>query len=68
MTNIQLMFAIGIPTFTVLVGILLSRSDVAVVRSEIVALRGEMVSLRDSVHRDMVMLHERIAVVETKQR
>ncbi|MDQ2924094.1 MAG: hypothetical protein M3R43_00815 [Acidobacteriota bacterium] len=31
------------------------------------AFRGEMVALRDSIHRDMVSLHERVAVVEAKQ-
>jgi hypothetical protein len=30
-------------------------------------MRSEMVALRDSIHRDMVALHERVAVVEAKQ-
>jgi hypothetical protein len=30
-------------------------------------IRAEMVALRDSIHRDMVSLHERFAVVESKQ-
>jgi hypothetical protein len=29
-------------------------------------MRSEMVALRDSIHRDMIALHERVAVVEAK--
>jgi hypothetical protein len=40
-------------------GILLNRQDAS-------SIRAEMVALRDSIHRDMIALHERVAVVETK--
>jgi predicted nucleic acid-binding Zn-ribbon protein len=43
------------------------RGEIASVRGEITQLRSEMIQLRDSVHHDMVGLHERIAVVESKQ-
>ncbi len=67
-----------IPTFAVLLGILFNRQEItslradmraesASVRGEIAQLRSEMIQLRDSVHHDMVGLHERIAVVEAKQ-
>jgi len=36
-------------------------------RSEIGSLRAEMVQLRNSIHADMIGLHERLAVVEAKQ-
>ena len=51
---------IAIPTFAVMLGIIFNRQDST-------ALRSEMVSLRDSIHRDMISLHERVAIVETKQ-
>jgi hypothetical protein len=67
-----------IPTFAVLLGILFNRqeilalradmrAEIASVRGDITQLLGEMIQLRDSVHHDMVGLHERIAVVESKQ-
>ncbi len=37
-------------------------------RSDLKDMRAEMISLRDSIHRDMVPLHERMATVEAKQR
>jgi len=49
-----------IPTFAVLLGIFLNNQAINNLRSEII-------QLRDNIHRDMVGLHERIAVVETKQ-
>ena len=51
---------IAIPTLTVMFGIMLNRQDS-------IAIRSEMVTLRDSIHRDMISLHERVATVEAKQ-
>ncbi len=60
-----------VPTLVVLIGILLNRQDAISIRSdlktEIGQLRAEIITLRDNIHRDMVGLHERIAVVEAKQ-
>ena len=61
MTNVQLYLAMGIPSLLVLFGIILNRQDMA-------ALRAEVVSLRDAIHRDMVQLHERVAVVEERSK
>jgi hypothetical protein len=64
-------FTIAIPTLAVLFGILLNRQDATAIRaelkSEIAQLRTEMIQLRDSIHSDLVGLHERIATVEAKQ-
>ena len=51
---------IAIPTFAVMLVIIFNRRDSN-------ALRAEMVTLRDSIHRDMISLHERMAIVETKR-
>ena len=82
MTNPQLLLAIGIPSFMVLLNIVLSRSDIQALRAEMQQLRKDvavdmaklredlhrdMTQLRDSIHRDMVLLHERVAVVKTRQ-
>jgi len=60
-----------VPTLVVLIGILLNRQDAISIRSELKTeigqLRAEIITLRDNIHRDMVGLHERIAVVEAKQ-
>jgi hypothetical protein len=74
--------AIAVPTLAILFGILLNRQDATSIRtemkseigqlraefrSEIGSLRSEMFQLRDSIHRDMIGLHERLATVEAKQ-
>ena len=53
------LLVIAIPTIAVMFGILLNRQDAT-------AIRAEMVALRDSIHRDMISLHERVATVEAK--
>ena len=53
------LLVIAIPTVAVMFGILLNRQDAS-------SIRAEMVALRDSIHRDMIALHERVAIVETK--
>ena len=78
MTNVQLYLAFIIPTLLMLLGVIMNRSDNAALRtemaalasslrSEVAALRQDMVALRNQVHQDMVMLHERVAVVDSKQ-
>ncbi len=71
MTNAQLYPAYIIPSMLVLIGILMNRSDNQTLRTEIrgdmSTLRGEVVALRNQIHQDMVALHERVAVVESKQ-
>ena len=70
MTNVQLYLAFIIPTLLMLVGVIMNRSDNSALRSEIrsemAAMRQDMVALRNQVHQDIVMLHERVAVVESK--
>ncbi len=70
-------FVVSVPTVVVLFGILLNRQDATSIRTEMASLRNEMkaqiaqlrsetIALRDSIHRDMVSLHERVAVIEAK--
>jgi hypothetical protein len=77
-TNLQLLLSIGIPSLLIVLSWLqqgsrigrlesaLNRHADSVVR-RFESIRSEMVALRDSIHRDMVALHERVAVVEAKQ-
>ncbi len=78
MNNTQLYLAIGLPTlasictlFTVIIGILLSRADHNRLSDKLdklgEALRAEMITFRREMHQYMVLLHERIVKVETKQ-
>jgi hypothetical protein len=53
------LFVIAIPTVAVMFGILLKRQDAS-------SIRAEMVALRDSIHRGMIALHGRVAIVETQ--
>ena len=47
------------PTVTCLIGLILQRQDTR-------DLRGEMITLRNLVHADMLLIHERVAKVESK--
>jgi hypothetical protein len=78
MSNTQLYLAIGLPIIaslctlsTVIVGIVLSRADYNRLNDKIDklgdALRAEMISFRREMHGDILLLHERIVKVETKQ-
>jgi hypothetical protein len=78
MNNTQLYLAIGLPTLaslctlsTVIIGIFLSRADYNRLSDKLDklgdALRAEMISFRREMHQDMILLHERIVKVETKQ-
>lgn len=80
MTNSQLWLAIGIPSVLVVLSWIQQnarfsamerRFDSVDRRFETVdnkfdSIRTEMISLRDTIHRDMITLHERVAVVEAK--
>jgi len=82
MNNTQLYLIIGIPTLTVILAWLSSRSDnnrlndkvdrlADALRSEMVTLRrdinADMIAFRREVHEDLIMLHERIVKVEARQ-
>jgi hypothetical protein len=70
-TNAQLYFSVGTPSFLVLVGILINLFTATALRTEMSALRsdlhGEMGSLRNLVHTDQVALHERMARLEERR-
>ncbi len=75
MTNAQLYMSIAIPSVLVilswvLVALSWMQQDKRLARIEFLidGMRSEMISLRDSIHRDMVPLHERMATVEARQR
>jgi hypothetical protein len=77
MSNEQLCLAIGIPSVLVVLSwiqqsVRLGRIEATTDRrfesidQQFTSMRAEMIALRDSIHRDMVSLHERVAVVESK--
>ena len=75
MTNAQLYLSIAIPSVLVILSwVLIALSwmqqdkRMARIESLVDSTRSEMITLRDSIHRDMVPLHERLATVEAKQR
>ena len=104
MNNMQLYLTIGIPTLTVILAWVSSRSETnrlndkmdkladtlrgemkeltAVLRGEMKdlrtslhgelndlggSMRGEMITFRREVHSDLILLHERVVKVETRQ-
>jgi hypothetical protein len=78
MTNLQLLLTICIPSLLIVLSSLqqsarMTRLESAFDKSsdsvdhKFDAMRSELVALRDSIHRDMVSLLERIAIVESKQ-
>ncbi len=75
MNNTQLYLTIGVPTFMVLLAWLSNRADMNRIADRLEgkidklaeSLRNEMTNLRREIHSDMVPLHERMAVIETKQ-
>jgi hypothetical protein len=77
-TNGQYYLAIGLPSILVILSWLSNRSETAALCTEINGLRsevrGEVAQLRSEMHKDMmqlltsmVSLHERVAVVESRQ-
>ncbi len=82
MNNTQLYLSIGIPTLTVILAWLSNRSDINRLndkvdrlgdsfRAEMISFRREsheaMVGFRREIHEDLLMLHERVVRVETRQ-
>jgi hypothetical protein len=78
MTNLQLLLSIGIPSLLIVLSWIQQSSRVSRLETSMdrgfesvdrrfEIMRNEMVALRDSIHRDMVALYERVAVVEAKQ-
>jgi hypothetical protein len=69
--NNQLYLSIGIPSLLVILAWISNRADSVALRAEMIQLRKdvsqELISFRDSIHRDIISLHERVAVVETRQ-
>ena len=77
MTNSQLWLAIGIPSVLVVLSWIQQNARFSAMerRFEVIdqkfdgkfdSMRTEMITLRDTIHRDMITLHERVAVVEAK--
>lgn len=77
MTNLQLLLSIGVPSLLIVLSWIQRASRIA--RLEAVINRGfkdvdrrieslcsALIALRDSIRRDMISLHERVAVVEAK--
>jgi hypothetical protein len=82
MNDTPLYLSIGIPTMTVILAWLSNRTDINrlndkvdklgdALRAEMIAFRGEihkeMIAFRREVHGDLMMLHERVVKVETRQ-
>ena len=71
MNNTQLYLTIGVPTFAVLLARLANRADINRLNDEVDkladSLRAEMIALRREIHEDLLMLHERVVKVETRQ-
>jgi hypothetical protein len=82
MNDTQLYLAIGIPTVTVILAWLSNKSDInrlndkvdrlgETLRADMTALRADIskdfVAFRREIHQDMIVLHERVVKVETKQ-
>jgi len=79
--NLQPLLYIGIPAVLILAGMFFNwsaangiRSEVKDVRSEVKDVRDKLDDIKDSGHKDaleimrqMTALHERVAIVETKQ-
>jgi hypothetical protein len=71
MNNTQLYLSIGVPTLTVILAWLSSRSDMNRLNDKVdklgESLRAEMIAFRREIHQDLMMLHERVVKVETRQ-
>jgi len=79
MNDTQLYLSIGIPTVTVILAWLSNKADMSAFRSELnalraemkadnSALRAEMINLRKEIYEALIPLHERMAVIEVKQK
>jgi hypothetical protein len=71
MNNTQLYLSVGVPTLTVILAWLSNRSDINRLNDKVDrlgdSLRAEMIAFRREVHADLIMLHERVVKVETRQ-
>lgn len=71
MNNTQLYLSIGVPTFAVLLAWVSNRADINRLNDKVDKLadnfRSEMIAFRREVHEDLLMLHERVVKVETRQ-
>ena len=71
MTSLQLLLTIGIPSLLVILSWIQSSQRLGRLQTVVDKLgsdlRTDLKTLRDSIHRDMVLLHERVAIVETRQ-
>ncbi len=79
MNDTQLYLSIGIPTVTIILAWLSNKSDINTLRTEVkadnAALRAEMnglptemINLRKELYEALIPLHERMAVIEVKQK
>lgn len=68
MNNTQLYLSVGVPSILIILAWLHQNTRLTELRGDFKDLRSEMITFRNQVHADMVPLHERIAVVETRQR
>ena len=71
MNNTQLYLTVGIPTFAVILAWLSNRADINRLNDKVDkladSLRAEMIAFRREVHEDLLMFHERVVKVETRQ-
>jgi len=72
--DLQPLMYIGIPSILILAGMFFNWSAAKDIRSEIKELRDKLGDIKESGHKDaleimrqMTALHERVAVVETRQ-
>jgi hypothetical protein len=68
MNNTQLYLTIGIPTITVILAWLSNKSDISPLRADNNALRAEMINLSKEIYEALIPLHERMTVIEVKQK
>ncbi len=79
MNDTQLYLSIGIPTVTVILAWLSNKADINALRAELnahraevkadfSAMRAEMINLRKEIYEALIPLHERMAVIEVKQK
>lgn len=70
MSNLQFYFAMGVPSVLVILAWLQANQRAGRIETVMDNLakdmRSEMITLRDSIHRDMIGLHERTARLEER--